>query len=339
MTSLTLFTDESLDAVGRRLQASGWQVKVAGLTADKDLLSTDAFLTTNPETCLFIREMALQQAIPEDDWPLCILIADSFVEADAEVADLVLPAEPDYIISQLKTVLGLHTRVLEVKQENLQLQHHLQKQKRASDEVEIIKNAIVRNVSHELKTPLLQVKSAVSLMSEDIENEDLVNYAKNATARLETMVKNITLLGSNLDINPSPVILRDAIEYAKRNLRRAWEHRDDASRIQINIDNNLPPIMADKQGLSTVIQLLIDNALKFSEEDVEVTASVVDGEYVQIAITDYGIGIEEVEQQAIFETFYQIDHSSTRRYGGAGVGLAIVRPYPGSSSGPNTTKE
>jgi signal transduction histidine kinase len=83
-------------------------------------------------------------------------------------------------------------------------------------------------------------------------------------------------------------------------------------------------MMADKQGLGTVLQLLLDNGLKFSEENVEVTAEQV-GDKVRIAIRDYGIGIAQDQREKIFDTFYQVDSSATRRYGGTGVGLAIVR--------------
>src|SRR5690606_5375642 len=145
----------------------------------------------------------------------------------------------------------------------------------------------------ELKTPLLQVKSAVALLAEDVKDEKLADYARGATARLETLVKNITLLGSSLDMNPSPVIVRDAIEYAKRNLGRIWEHVDARDRIKIDIEENLPPVLADKQGLSTALQLLMDNALKFSKEDITIYVRRSDKTRIEIGVRDQGIGIEQ----------------------------------------------
>jgi signal transduction histidine kinase len=93
------------------------------------------------------------------------------------------------------------------------------------------------------------------------------------------------------------------------------------------IDSDLPPIMADKQGLSTVLQQLLDNALKFSEKngkDVEVIGKR-EGDKAYIAVRDYGIGIPEDKLKNIFDLFYQVDSSSTRPYGGLGVGLALVK--------------
>ena len=263
--------------------------------------------------------------------PLLVHITNSPDYSPNEWADVILPPIPRFIEQQLRTLLRLREENALLRQKVLCLENNmaevseaLERQKRLSTEVEILRNAIVRNVSHELKTPLLQVKSAVALIAEGIEDEELVKYAKESTGRLETLVKNITLLGSSLDINPGPVIVRDAVEYAKRNLRRIWEHRYDVARVQTYYDPHLPPVLADKQGLSTVLQLLIDNALKFSQGVVEVLAHQTD-DGVQISIKDYGIGIAPNQLNSIFELFYQGDSSSTRRYGGTGIGLAIVQ--------------
>ncbi|MDX1994819.1 MAG: HAMP domain-containing sensor histidine kinase [bacterium] len=263
---------------------------------------------------------------------LRVLITETFNDdLPYDWADIILPPRPSYIDCQLEMLLRLRTENETLRQKTAALEARIktleteaEDRKRITSEVEILKNAIVRNVSHELKTPLLHVKSAVSLIAEDMKDQELIKYAVNATARLETLVKNITLLGSSLDINPGPVIVRDAIEYARRNLGRVWEHKDDASRIQIHVQEHLPPVKADKQAISTALQLLIDNALKFSEKPVEVSATQEDST-VKITVRDYGIGIPKEHLDRIFDTFFQIDPSSTRRYGGTGVGLSIVR--------------
>jgi len=199
--------------------------------------------------------------------------------------------------------------------------------KSAQTELELLKNAIVKNVSHELKTPLMHVKAAVAMMREpNVDQEKLIEYATNATSRLEAIVKNITMLGDSLDINPGPVIVREAIEAARRNLYRTWESRDQTERIKTQLAPNLPPIFADRQGIITVLQLLIDNALKFSTKDVIVHAHLShDDSQITIAVQDFGIGIAKDKIEGIFQSFFQIDGSSTRRFGGTGVGLSIVK--------------
>ena len=89
--------------------------------------------------------------------------------------------------------------------ENAALRAQLDEQKRMTDEVDVLRNAIVRNVSHELKTPLLQIKSAVALLAEEQRGESkLADYAMEATVRLEAVVRNITQLADTLDIQPEP---------------------------------------------------------------------------------------------------------------------------------------
>jgi signal transduction histidine kinase len=250
-----------------------------------------------------------------------ILISDEYITIPPTTADFSFPNHEQYVTHQLHSLLTMDKSNLEAQAHTHQLANKLHKR---NEEVELIKNAIVRNVSHELKTPLLQVKSAVSLMAEDNPNTDLTNYAKNAMARLELLVKNITLLGTVLEVNLTPVILRDVLHYARRNISRSWQYQNASTRIHVECPDNIPPILADKQGLSTVLQLLLDNALKFSDNEVTIIAKEQDDKVI-ISVQDTGIGIDPKELDAIFGMFYQIDSSSTRPYGGAGIGLAVVQ--------------
>jgi two-component system sensor histidine kinase VicK len=254
--------------------------------------------------------------------PLDTQTSSGFDPTDSPDSSLLYFAHSGFqqVIPYIRLYLQNHALAATVRHLEAEQVRHRQR----IEEVELLKNAIVKNVSHELRTPLLQVKSAVSMLAEDNRESKLIAYAENATARLETHVKNITMLGQSLDINPSPIVLRDTIEYARRNLSRVWELRSEIDRIQVNIEHDLPPILADKHGISTVLQLLMDNALKFSDRGIEVTAAR-SAERVRIRIHDSGIGIPADKLETIFDIFYQVDTSSTRRYGGTGVGLTIVK--------------
>lgn len=265
--------------------------------------------------------------------PALILLTNEPVnEPYDEAADAILPPIPHCVDHMLRRIVQSREEFARVEAGTQQLhdeienlKRELESHKKAIDELALLKSAIVRNVSHELRTPLLQVKSAVALLAEDIGNTNLAEYALGATARLETVVRNITQLANSLDeMNIVPIIMREAIESAARNLRRTWEHKDAISRIQIDIQDSLPLALGDRYGISTVLQLLLDNALKFSDGMVQVRIYHADGK-IHVAISDHGIGIAQDKFQIIFETFYQIDSSSTRRYGGVGVGLAIVQ--------------
>ncbi|MBC7871669.1 MAG: HAMP domain-containing histidine kinase [Chitinophagaceae bacterium] len=334
-TAITLLTIEPpswTDELLNYLKDHGYLVTM--MTAMDDELkflkeqSPDAIIIVNPAGS----QHFFQRIRAQTSHPLLVLITDNFTgDLPYETADAVLPPRPHYVDCQLQMLLHLRAANEDLQKQNLTLNDEVKKlkeeliqRKRTNNEVELLKNAIVHNISHELKTPLLQVKAAVSLIAEDLKDNQLSQLAVNATARLEILVKNVTLLGSSLDINLGPVITRDAIEYARRNLGRVWEHREDGTRIKVHLEDHLPPVLADKQAISTALQLLMDNALKFSKKDIEVRA-VVNGDHVKISVRDFGIGIAKDQLDAIFEMFYQVDSSSTRRYGGMGVGLAIVR--------------
>lgn len=319
------------------LRDHGYQLSTIGSIDDAGPSFTqhppDAILVTNPVMSHQVLKFF------GDKHPLLILITDQFnAELTVECADVIAPPSARYVELQIQRLLHLRAENETLRQENrtiseqssalqTQIAEAATRHKRSTDEIELLKNAIVRNVSHELKTPLLQVKAAVSLIGEVGADKELIQLASTATARLEAVVKNISQLGSSLDITLGPVIIRDAIEYARRNLARTWEHRGEANRIKVILQDHLSPALADKQAISTALQLLIDNALKFSEKsgkDVEVHASQRE-DSIQISVIDFGIGIPKDQLDTIFDIFYQVDSSSTRRYGGMGVGLAIVR--------------
>jgi signal transduction histidine kinase len=264
--------------------------------------------------------------------PLLVLAAAGLACSDA---DLTLPPTLEVWRAALPYAVNAHIANQVLRREKLALTEELAIQRAQAhhtqaltDEIALLKNTIVRNVSHELRTPLLQVKSAVALLAEDAQTSTLSEYALGATGRLEGVVKNITLLADSLNEQQtfSAVIVREMVDSALRNLRRSWEHRTNVERVQQQLDTPLPLVYGSKQGLSTVMQLLIDNALKFSDARKPVMISATkQAAAVRMCVTDQGIGIPKAQQPRIFESFYQGDGSSTRPYGGLGVGLAIVK--------------
>jgi signal transduction histidine kinase len=91
---------------------------------------------------------------------------------------------------------------------------------------------------------------------------------------------------------------------------------------------DLPRVTCDREKIRQCLINLANNAVKFTPQGGTVTlAAEKRGERIALAVRDTGIGIAEDHQKRIFETFYQVDGSSTREYGGAGLGLAIVKSY------------
>lgn len=94
----------------------------------------------------------------------------------------------------------------------------------------------------------------------------------------------------------------------------------------LELDETLPAVRADEQKISWVILQLLDNAIKFTPAGGKVVLAVErePSNLVRVAVTDTGIGIPAARLAEIFEPFHQLDGSSTRHYGGTGLGLALV---------------
>jgi signal transduction histidine kinase len=196
-------------------------------------------------------------------------------------------------------------------------------------ELDRFKSDVISNVSHELRTPLQHIKSSVSLLAmgnlpeEQAESiKEMVDQAVNSMVRL---VDDIINLGEGSALRLGAVVMLDVIAEAVNQNRTV--HRIRAEDLIVEIDDDLPPVQSDARALTRVIYHLLDNALKFSDEGTRVllTARQTPDNTVRITVKDSGIGIPDDEHERVFEPFYQVDSSSTRRYSGAGMGLALVK--------------
>lgn len=249
--------------------------------------------------------------------PLTVVIVQNPTAALADQVDLLLPWGAEWCEYHLRAAL---------KGRIAQQTEHFDAET-ARNELELIKTAIVHNISHELNTPLLQIKSAVNQIERAIVDDpylaQLSDYANQAVGRLEGLVSRVVRIARGIEIRPEPTLPTDVLNLALRQLRNSWEHRASIDRVQTLLAPDLPLIFGDKQALGVLLEQLIDNALKFSDGSVDVVVGLDPGG-VRFAVIDSGIGIAAGERDRIFDLFYQSDSGSTRRVGGAGIGLAIA---------------
>jgi PAS domain S-box-containing protein len=194
-----------------------------------------------------------------------------------------------------------------------------------------VKNEVIANVSHELRTPITIAKGAVEMAYKE---EDAGKRRKLLDMAREALIRQNRIVGNLLDIaeikrsvfklNFKVVDLEELLEKAVGYFKPLALKRGIAVRAEL--PENLPQVRADYQELLHAFHNLLDNAIKFNREggEVLVEAKPMDGE-VEISVTDTGTGIPEDKQEKIFERFYQVDGSLTRRYGGIGMGLAVVK--------------
>ncbi len=201
-------------------------------------------------------------------------------------------------------------------------------------ELNQIKANLISNVSHELRTPLAHVKGYVELLAEgqlgpvSDEQKKALGIMQRASERLERLIEDLidfsTASREGLTLKLRPVKLQDL---ATEVLERSREKAERAGvQLDSKISSDLPELVVDPEKLVWVLFQLIDNGIKFTPGGGRVTLEATpDGQVVNIGVRDTGIGIAPDRVEEIFEPFHQLDGSPTRRYGGTGLGLSLVK--------------
>jgi len=236
-------------------------------------------------------------------------------------------------IIQLRSALQSANRTLERRVEERTAE--LQKAIERLSELGQLKANFISNISHELRTPLTHIKGYIELLvSESLgpiaeEQRHALQVSQQSTNRLETLIEDLIMvsLASREELN----INLENVDVGRLANLAVKSSADKALARGVNlhtvIEDDLPSIQADSQKIAWVLNQLIDNGIKFTPSGGSVVVSVKrEGEnLVLTSITDTGIGIPLNRVNDIFEPFHQLDGSTTRRYGGTGLGLSLVR--------------
>lgn len=236
-------------------------------------------------------------------------------------------------IIQLRSALQAANRTLErrVEERTAELQKALER----VSELSQLKSNFIANISHELRTPLTHIKGYVELLITDSlgpiteEQRHALQVSQQSTNRLETLVEDLIMVSlasrGELSMKQENVDIRRLANLAVK------AHEDQAQERSVSlhalIDENVPPVQADSQKIAWVLNQLVDNGVKFTPASGRVMVSVKrEGEnLVIVSVVDTGIGIPANRLDDIFEPFHQLDSSTTRHYGGTGLGLSLVR--------------
>jgi signal transduction histidine kinase len=198
-------------------------------------------------------------------------------------------------------------------------------------EMSRLKDDFVATISHELRTPLTNVQGYVkTLLREDIavpakEQREFLEHADRHAERLKHLIEDL-LFASRVESSGAGGWTSVGIAGLVERIAEDQARELDPGRIVLSFPGNLPPIRSREEDVYRVIGNLVDNALKYSPPESAVAVrGEIDGDGVRISVHDRGTGISLEEQERIFERFYQVDQSLTRRVGGAGMGLYICR--------------
>ena len=193
----------------------------------------------------------------------------------------------------------------------------------------------IGNVAHELKTPIFTIQGYISnLLDGAMDDKDLLNkYLKqtdNSIERLTYIIKDLDLItqleSSTLNLNISKFNMIDLIS----NIFDQLEIKSSNRNIKLVFDkkyNNEILVSADKERIVQVLTNLLVNSINYGRDKgtTEVSINDLTEEKLIIRVTDNGEGISEEHLPRLFERFYRVDISRSRKHGGSGLGLAIVK--------------
>jgi signal transduction histidine kinase len=238
---------------------------------------------------------------------------------------------------KLLETLGNHVAVA---LRNARLVRRLEESLVHETEMNKMKSDFVATISHELRTPLTSVQGYIkTLLRPDlelspIEKREFLERADAQSERLRRLIEDL-LFASRIEAS-RPVPTGDMVWVADL-FQRVLEERGpsvDPRRFVLDFDPGLPTLQTSEEQLFRILGNLVDNALKYSPSEGSITlAAGQQGEGVLISVRDHGSGIPREERDRIFERFYQVDHTSTRLVGGAGMGLYICRKAAESLGG------
>ncbi len=236
-------------------------------------------------------------------------------------------------------VLGNNTAIA---MENARLFEQERETVRRLRELDAMKTDFLSTVQHELRTPLTAILGLSDLMemcwemwddSPKLEAvRDIQVAAKNLYDIVETIIDFSAVEGESVGLNPSTVLVEEAVHKAVEAVGERYKGGLPIPVDVVESDTTLT-VFADPERFEQVLRALIDNAVKFSDGRGRVRVTAKAGERpseVDITIADKGIGIGDEDLPRIFDRFYQVDNTATRRYGGTGMGLALVKRLVGA---------
>ncbi len=208
---------------------------------------------------------------------------------------------------------------------------------RANEELKSLdkmKDQFLSNVSHELKTPLTSIKG----YSELLYDETLGNMNDQQKKAEKTILRNVDRLKrlvdsllyisrsqmGNVDYLFEEISLEEIVDMVYQDLKIQLDEKD--LQFSTRIPESLPLIKGDRDKLTDMLSNIVDNSIKFTPSGGCISVSVTEEDrYLHLVLSDTGIGIPEDLIPNLFQRFYQIDSSHTRKYGGTGLGLYICK--------------
>lgn len=236
-------------------------------------------------------------------------------------------------VTQVMLVIEDVTDVTKLEQEVIDTNKRLRLAVRKLKTVDKMKDDFLNLISHELKTPLTPIRGYLELLlDEDIgkineKQREAVEISLRRVQHLRRLIDDIVdismIESKKMKFNMKHIDLSKVVEDTIKGMKVLADEK------QIEILKNTPGplhVKADETRMAQLLSNLIDNAIKFSTKGSKIMISAEkEDRGLHVKVSDTGYGIPKRHHKKIFEKFYQVDNSSTREFGGTGLGLLICK--------------
>jgi signal transduction histidine kinase len=203
-------------------------------------------------------------------------------------------------------------------------------------EADEAKTIFLATASHELKTPLTVINGYAQLLLRDDSDslrqqglEAIAGRAKELAEIVERLLLSSRIESGRLSVTLAPMDLGALVQERVGALATATNHE-----INVSVSSGLPAVEGDVPAMATVLDHLLDNAIKYSAPDQPIDVFVRGGpHWVTVSVTDRGEGMGEEQRRRCFDKFWQAESGDNRRHGGTGLGLYIVKSLVDSMAG------
>ncbi len=216
--------------------------------------------------------------------------------------------------------------------ENVRLFDEIQDKSRQLELASRHKSQFLASMSHELRTPLNAIIGVTEMMREDAEasqqdvepQDRVLGAARHLLGLINEVLDLSKIEAGKLELNPESINLSPLIDEVIATARQLAEQ--NKNRLMVECQENLVPITADPMRLRQILLNLLSNACKFTREGEVALRVRRDGrDWIELAVSDTGIGMTTEQQLKLFEEFSQAEATTGQRFGGTGLGLAITR--------------
>jgi signal transduction histidine kinase len=213
--------------------------------------------------------------------------------------------------------------------------NHMVDELKKSDEekrrLEQIRLGFLANVSHELRTPLTAMQGFLEALLDGLIDENgrqkyyeiIYNETLHMNRLIDDILDLVRLENKEIQLSRHPLDVCSFIQ--KIQFKFSQEAQEQNTEIVTEAAENLPKVYADPDRLEQILNNVVKNAVKFTQDGTITISAKEDGEYILISISDTGIGIPAEDLDLIWNRFYKVDRLRSRKDKGTGLGLAIVK--------------